>query len=726
MMAEGEPEASRAPADEDGAAEPGGRAPKKAPIEGREGGAERGRACCRAPSPGLEVTLDEFEVLDAEGGRQLGKGSFGVVRRIRRKGTDDVYALKIRRACRTMQKVEVIESDLIDQVEREIQVQRNLKHENILRLYKHFEDDDTVYLLLEYCAKGELYQLLRTRMGRRFPEPVAKHYFVQVARGLQHLHSTTFCGTLDYLAPEMIQGKGHDHTLDNWSLGVLLYEMLVGRPPFQSTNHVLLISKILSKEFNFPAFVPKPVIDLVSRLLQHEPRNRMSLDRVLQHQWLVTGAEAGEPPAVADKHVIYEHASSAHVVENAPVPNVSAAQQSLHETSNEAAVQLHSQAAQSMISPSANDQNAQHGMPCTVPSPLPSAVRQPSADQPASFAVPSRVVVKGTPRLDNNVLLGPRRVPSAYATPGLAAPPWERSPEQRRERAPRTTAASLTLPVPSSTVVAQRAGAAQAAQQDAQRPFTSTTCVASPTRTPMQSTSFRRIATPQPAVPLLGTAPLGHTAPAATPAAAAGGGTQQLAVGPGSGPQRPVMPAGVATEPANAAAGRARRGSPVRSAAAAPQPLASPTMRNRCCSGSPVTLRAGVAPGAAAAPCRTIAAPQRGRPPTEAPPQLPTGGCWPAPAPLGARAGHLAVAHACVEAREQLPLAAAPVQGSCVALQGPAVRTVVAGPAQFPAAACGVRPSTGQAVPAGSCAHAGMLYGGPLYLQQHAAPSSGW
>eukprot|EP00959_Pyramimonas_sp_CCMP1952_P235271 4916200-Pyramimonas_sp.AAC.1 len=60
-----------------------------------------------------------------------------------------------KRGQRTMQKVEVIESDLIDQVEREIQVQRNLKHENILRLYKHFEDDDTVYLLLEYCAKGE-------------------------------------------------------------------------------------------------------------------------------------------------------------------------------------------------------------------------------------------------------------------------------------------------------------------------------------------------------------------------------------------------------------------------------------------------------------------------------------------------------------------------------------------------------------------------------------------
>eukprot|EP00928_Gymnodinium_smaydae_P010788 TRINITY_DN14065_c0_g1_i1.p1 TRINITY_DN14065_c0_g1~~TRINITY_DN14065_c0_g1_i1.p1 ORF type:complete len:694 (-),score=114.33 TRINITY_DN14065_c0_g1_i1:61-2142(-) len=295
------------------------------------------------------LKLDQFELVD-DVPENLGKGSFGTVQAIRRKGTSEVFALK------SMRKKDVIDGALVEQVETEIQVQLQLKHRNVLCLYRHFEDDESVYLLLEYCAKGELYKMLRTARFRRFPEPQVCSFFVQVADGLHYLHSNkimhrdikpenllvtqedvlkiadfgwcattgqgkrmTFCGTLDYLAPEMVKQEGHDHTLDVWSAGVLLYEMVVGRPPFQSTNHEQLMAKILGLDYAFPPWVPQPIVEIVCGLLEKTPSDRMLLSDALKHPWVLSTCRPDILPPESQAALAAQEARAASVGPNAGV-----------------------------------------------------------------------------------------------------------------------------------------------------------------------------------------------------------------------------------------------------------------------------------------------------------------------------------------------------------------------------------------------------------------------
>ncbi|CAF0756325.1 unnamed protein product [Rotaria sordida] len=248
-------------------------------------------------------TIEDFEI-----GNLLGRGRFGYVYCGREKQTRFVVALKI------LFKVQLKNSKMEQQVKREIEIQSNLKHPNILRLYGFFHDEQRIYLLLEYAPGGELYRRMQTEKILR--ESEAAGYVYQLCNALNYLHTkrvihrilkladfgwsaeststckrTTLCGTLDYLPPEMLNGNGYDEKIDLWCLGVLTYEMIIGKPPFDSQTQHETIRMIRSIELTFPTGTSGDLRDLITKLLRRNPTDRLPLKDVAQHVWIVKHAD---------------------------------------------------------------------------------------------------------------------------------------------------------------------------------------------------------------------------------------------------------------------------------------------------------------------------------------------------------------------------------------------------------------------------------------------------
>ncbi|XP_070574332.1 aurora kinase C-like isoform X2 [Ptychodera flava] len=262
--------------------------------------------------------LNDFDI-----GRPLGKGKFGNVYLAREKKSKFILALKV------LFKSQLQKAGVEHQLRREIEIQTHLRHPNILRMYGYFYDDTRVYLILEFAPRGELYKELQ-KCGR-FDERRSATYIAQLADALKYCHTkkvihrdikpenlllslrgdlkiadfgwsvhapssrrATLCGTLDYLPPEMIEGKMHDEKVDLWSLGVLCYEFLVGKPPFEAEGHSETYRKISKVDYRFPPYVSEGARDLISKLLRHNPAMRLSLEGVLQHSWILEYREQSE------------------------------------------------------------------------------------------------------------------------------------------------------------------------------------------------------------------------------------------------------------------------------------------------------------------------------------------------------------------------------------------------------------------------------------------------
>lgn len=252
------------------------------------------------------VDLASFNLL-----KVIGKGSFGKVLLVRDKETHRVYAMKM------LSKEAIVRRKQVEHTKTERNVLASTRHPNVVCLHYAFQSSTQLYLVLDYCAGGELFYHI-ARLGR-FKEDMARFYAAQISLALGHLHSCgvvyrdlkpenvlvdhtgnikladfglskmgitsgtegtkSFCGTPEYLAPEILDRTGHGNAVDWWSLGMLLFEMLTGLPPWYTRDRKKLYERIRSAELVFPPHIGRTARSVVTALLNRDPARRLGSQR---------------------------------------------------------------------------------------------------------------------------------------------------------------------------------------------------------------------------------------------------------------------------------------------------------------------------------------------------------------------------------------------------------------------------------------------------------------
>ena len=255
--------------------------------------------------------------------RLLGKGGFARCYELLDEETHKSYAVKI------IKKTSLIKSRTKQKLISEIKIHKSLNHENIVKFEHYFEDAENVYILLELCYNQTLHELIKRR--KKLTELEAQYYVFYIVKTLQYLHSLkiihrdlklanifltenmqiklgdfglatqlefdgerkrSLCGTPNYIAPEILNGKtGHSFEVDIWCIGIILYILLIGKPPFETNNALETYKRIKSKNFSFPQGerISIPAKELIESILVTEPYKRPSLQEILESDFMTMG-----------------------------------------------------------------------------------------------------------------------------------------------------------------------------------------------------------------------------------------------------------------------------------------------------------------------------------------------------------------------------------------------------------------------------------------------------
>ncbi|XP_051876688.1 serine/threonine-protein kinase PLK1 [Pristis pectinata] len=253
-------------------------------------------------------------------GRFLGKGGFAKCYEISDMESGEVFAGKI------VPKTLLLKPHQREKMSMEISIHKSIQHSNVVAFHGFFEDDDFVYVVLELCRRRSLLELHKRR--KAVTEPEARYYLRQTILGTQYLHNNhvihrdlklgnlflnddmevkigdfglattvqyegerkkTLCGTPNYIAPEVIGKKGHSFEVDVWSLGCIMYTLLVGKPPFETSCLKETYLRIKKNEYNIPKHINPVAANLIQKMLRSDPSARPSVHELLNDEFFTSG-----------------------------------------------------------------------------------------------------------------------------------------------------------------------------------------------------------------------------------------------------------------------------------------------------------------------------------------------------------------------------------------------------------------------------------------------------